>query len=33
MKKGYSDDIKKLQAYIKRLQEIKDVLYAVEEVA
>ena len=33
MKRGYSDDIKKLQAYIKRLQEIKDVLYAVEEVA
>ena len=33
MKKGYADDIKTLQESIRRLQEIKDVLYAVEEVA
>ena len=33
MKKGYSDDIKKLQESIKRLNQIKEVLYAVEDVA
>ena len=31
--KGYSDDIKKLQESIKRLNQIKEVLYAVEDVA
>ena len=30
---GYADDIKTLQDSIKRLQEIKEVLYAVEDVA
>ena len=29
---GYADDIKTLQDSIKRLQEIKEVLYAVEDV-
>ena len=33
MKKGYSDDIKKLQDSIQRLNQIKEVLYAVEDVA
>ena len=33
MKKSYSDDIKTLRDSIKRLQEIKEVLYAVEDVA
>ena len=33
MKKGYTDDIKKLQESIKRLNQIKEVLYAVEDVA
>ncbi|MCR4860098.1 MAG: hypothetical protein K5910_05485 [Bacteroidales bacterium] len=33
MKKGYADDIKTLQDSIKRLQEIKEVLFAVEDVA
>ena len=33
MKKTYTDDIKTLQDSIKRLQEIKEVLYAGEEVA
>jgi len=33
MKKSYSDDIKTLQESIRRLQEIKEVLYAVEDVA
>ena len=30
---GYAEDIKNLQDSIKRLQEIKEVLYAVEDVA
>ena len=30
---GYADDIKTLHDSIKRLQEIKEVLYAVEDVA
>ena len=30
---GYADDIKTLQDSIKRLQEIKEVLYAVGDVA
>lgn len=33
MKKGYADDIRHLQESIKRLQEIKEVLYAAEDVA
>lgn len=33
MKKGYADDIKKLQDSIQRLNQIKEVLYAVEDVA
>ncbi len=30
---GYSEDIRTLQEAIKRLQEIKEVLYTVEDVA
>ena len=33
MKKGYAEDIKTLQESIKRLNEVKEVLYAVEDVA
>lgn len=33
MKTSFSDDIKTLQDSIRRLNEIKEVLYAVEEVA
>ncbi len=33
MKKSYSDDIKTLQESIKRLQEIREVLYAAENIA
>ena len=33
MKTSFSDDIKTLQDNIRRLNEIKEVLYAVEEVA
>ena len=33
MKRTYADDIKTLKESIKRLQEIKEVLYAVEDVA
>jgi hypothetical protein len=33
MKTNFSEDIQTLQSSIKRLQEIKEVLYAVEDVA
>ena len=33
MKKSFTDDIKKLQESIQRLNQIKEVLYAVEDVA
>ena len=33
MKNTFSDDIKKLQESIQRLNQIKEVLYAVEDVA
>ena len=33
MKNTFSDDIKSLHESIKRLQQIKEVLYAVEDVA